>query len=198
MFLCNFQIGSTPNKRKNVFIRLKRIAAEEPCHRKVTSWTQPSEEKERRCTVRLFGTNSLKEGAVWRVDPFLDYATALLGSRPLNASRPNSRYAAVGEAVSSPCRAEPNRTVRCCAAGRDDATQQYWNTVPTQPPCYCTSDTKCTMFGVLDHFWPPVIQCYSTKDAGQIANWFIYNLHVRNYSHLFHSYTFTQFTNTTL
>jgi hypothetical protein len=26
----------------------------------------------------------------------------------------------------------------------------------------------------------------------------IYNLHVRNYNHLFHSYTFTQFANTTL
>jgi hypothetical protein len=28
---------------------------------------------------------------------------ALLGSRPLNASRPNTRYAAVGEAVFIPC-----------------------------------------------------------------------------------------------
>jgi hypothetical protein len=37
---------------------------EEPCHRKVTSRPQPSEENERRSTVRLFGTNSLKEGAV--------------------------------------------------------------------------------------------------------------------------------------
>jgi hypothetical protein len=44
--------------------RLERIPAEEPCLRKVTSRTQPSEEKERRCTVRLFGVNSLKEGAV--------------------------------------------------------------------------------------------------------------------------------------
>jgi hypothetical protein len=32
---------------------------------------------------------------------------ALLGSRPLNASRPNTRYAAVGEAVFAPCRFEP-------------------------------------------------------------------------------------------
>jgi hypothetical protein len=31
----------------------------------------------------------------------------LLGSRPLNASRPNTRYAAVGEAVFAPCRFEP-------------------------------------------------------------------------------------------
>jgi hypothetical protein len=44
--------------------QLERITAEEPCHRKVTSRTQPSEEKERRSTVRLFRTNSLKEGAV--------------------------------------------------------------------------------------------------------------------------------------
>jgi hypothetical protein len=31
---------------------------------KKTLQAQPSEEKERRYTVRLFGTNSLKEGAV--------------------------------------------------------------------------------------------------------------------------------------
>jgi hypothetical protein len=37
---------------------------------------------------------------------------ALLGSRPLNASRPNTRCAAVGEAVSSPCPAVPCRAVR--------------------------------------------------------------------------------------
>jgi hypothetical protein len=50
---------------------------------------------------------------------------ALLGSRPLNASRPNIRYATTGEAVSSPCRAEPNRTVRCYTRGRDDVTRQH-------------------------------------------------------------------------
>jgi hypothetical protein len=33
--------------------------------------------------------------------------TELLGSRSLNASRPNTRYAAVGEAVFTPCRFEP-------------------------------------------------------------------------------------------
>jgi hypothetical protein len=44
---------------------------------------------------------------------------ALLGSRPLNASRPNTRYAAVGEAGSSLC--------RC-----DDVMQQHWNMVPAQ------------------------------------------------------------------
>jgi hypothetical protein len=37
---------------------------------------------------------------------------SLLGSRPLNASRPNTRCAAVGEAGFAPCRAE-----RCCTAG---------------------------------------------------------------------------------
>jgi hypothetical protein len=50
---------------------------------------------------------------------------ALLGSRPLNASRPNTRCAAVGEAVFAPCRAEQNRTKRCYTAGRDDVTQQH-------------------------------------------------------------------------
>jgi hypothetical protein len=43
-----------------------------------------------------------------------------------------------------------------------------------------------------------ILTCLATGDAGQIVNWFIYNLHVRNYNHLFHSNTFTQFTNTTL
>jgi hypothetical protein len=71
--------------------------------------------------------------------------------------------------------------------------------------------TYCTMFGVLDHFWPPVVKCYSTEDAVQIVNSVItisitrnYNhnyflrcatftqltiIHVRDYSHLLHSYT---------
>jgi hypothetical protein len=40
---------------------------------------------------------------------------ALLGSRPLNASRPNTRYAAIGEAVFTPCRAVPSRTAPCVA-----------------------------------------------------------------------------------
>jgi hypothetical protein len=35
---------------------------------------------------------------------------ALLGSGPLNASRPNTPYATTGEAVSPPCRAVPSRT----------------------------------------------------------------------------------------
>jgi hypothetical protein len=50
---------------------------------------------------------------------------ALLGSRPLNASRPNTCCAAVGEAVFAPCRAEQNRTERCYTAGRDDVTRQH-------------------------------------------------------------------------
>jgi hypothetical protein len=50
---------------------------------------------------------------------------ALLGSRQLNASRPNTRYAAVGDAVFAPCRAEQNRTERCYTAGRDDVTRQH-------------------------------------------------------------------------
>jgi hypothetical protein len=50
---------------------------------------------------------------------------ALLGSRPLNASRPNTRCAAVGQAVFASCRAEQNRTERCYTAGRDDVTRQH-------------------------------------------------------------------------
>jgi hypothetical protein len=59
-------------------------------------------------------------------------------------------------------------------------------------------NVRVQCWGVLDHFWSAVVQRYATEDAGQIVNWFIYNLHVRNYNHLFHSCTFTQFTNTTL
>jgi hypothetical protein len=50
---------------------------------------------------------------------------ALLGRRPLNASRPNTRCAAVGEAVFAPCRAEQNLTERCYTAGHDDVTRQH-------------------------------------------------------------------------
>jgi hypothetical protein len=68
------------------------------------------------------------------------------------------------------------------------------------------------MLGLLDQFWPPVVPCYSTEDAGQIVIGFIYNLthvttithnyfsrcatitqltilYVRDYNHLLHSYT---------
>jgi hypothetical protein len=50
---------------------------------------------------------------------------ALLGSRPLKASRPNTRYATTGEAVSSPCRAELKRTMRCYTRGHDDVTRHH-------------------------------------------------------------------------
>jgi hypothetical protein len=67
---------------------------------------------------------------------------ALLGSRLLNASWPNTHYATTGEAVSSPCRAKPHRVLlhirprwrhtascsflrqRRCKHG--DLTQQSW------------------------------------------------------------------------
>jgi hypothetical protein len=54
------------------------------------------------------------------------------------------------------------------------------------------------MLGLLDHFWSPVVLRFATEDAGQIVNWFIYNLYARNYNYLLHSYRFTLFTNTTL
>jgi hypothetical protein len=50
---------------------------------------------------------------------------ALLGSRPLNASRPNIRCAAVEEAVFALCRAEQNRTEGFYTAARDDVTRQH-------------------------------------------------------------------------
>jgi hypothetical protein len=43
-----------------------------------------------------------------------------------------------------------------------------------------------------------IVQCLVTLDAVQIGNSFITLLTTRNYNHLFHSYTFTQFTSTTL
>jgi hypothetical protein len=50
---------------------------------------------------------------------------ASLGSRPLNASRRNTRCSAVGEAVFAPCRAEQNRTERYYTVSRDDVTRQH-------------------------------------------------------------------------
>jgi hypothetical protein len=41
----------------------------------------------------------------------------------------------------------------------------------------------CTMFGLLDHFWPPVVPCYSTEDAVRIINSFITIPITRNYNH---------------
>jgi hypothetical protein len=107
--------------------------------RKVTSRAQPWEEKERRCTVRLFGTNSLKEGAVWHVNPLLGYAT--------EDTQPASKHLVTEYTLRNnrgsgffPCRAEPNRTVRCYTTGRDDVTRHHArfqgnavvNTVTTQ------------------------------------------------------------------
>jgi hypothetical protein len=76
--------------------------------------------------------------------------------------------------------------------------------------------------GLLDQFWPSILPFYATENTVRIVTSFItipitrnyihsqlfltllhmytaYNhLYVRNYNHLFHSYTFTQFTCTTL
>jgi hypothetical protein len=41
----------------------------------------------------------------------------------------------------------------------------------------------CTMFGVLDLFWPPIVPCYSTEDAVRIVNSFISIPITRNYNH---------------
>jgi hypothetical protein len=46
--------------------REKKKQPEQP--RKVMSWAGTSEIRERWYTVRLFGTNSLKEEAVWRLN----------------------------------------------------------------------------------------------------------------------------------
>jgi hypothetical protein len=72
----------------------------------------------------------------------------------------------------------------------------------------------CTMLGFLNQFWSPVVPCYATEDTVRVVNSFITIPITRNYSHsqlfltllhmytaynhLFHSYTFTQFTCTTL
>jgi hypothetical protein len=70
-------------------------------------------------------------------------------------------------------------------------------------------------WGFLDQFWIPNCTRFATEDAVRIGNSFItipitshYNrsqlsttllrVHVRNYSHLFHSCTYTQVANTTL
>jgi hypothetical protein len=58
----------------------------------------------------LQGINALKPSGYCNVtcQPFVGLRNrTLLGSRPLSASRPSTRYAAVGEAVLAPCRFEP-------------------------------------------------------------------------------------------
>jgi hypothetical protein len=60
---------------------------------------------------------------------------ALLGSRQLNASRLNTRSAAVGEAMFAPCRAEQNRTKRCCTAGA--MTSHVFTWLPGDEPPSC-------------------------------------------------------------
>jgi hypothetical protein len=84
----------------------------------------------------------------------------LLGSRPLSASRPNTRCAAVGEAVSSPCRAVPNRTAPCVATQKAAMTSHGITLVSEATPCkhsdltqhsshlaHCRSDA-CTIEGL--------------------------------------------------
>jgi hypothetical protein len=62
--------------------------------------------KERWHTVRLFGTNSLKEGAVWRIYTMQE----------LNIETCSSNYATVDEVVFSPCRAKPWWVAHCVAS----------------------------------------------------------------------------------
>jgi hypothetical protein len=60
---------------------------------------------------------------------------ALLGSRPLSTSRPSTRCAAVGEAVSSPCRAVPSRTAPCAATQQAAMTSHGSTLVSEATPC---------------------------------------------------------------
>jgi hypothetical protein len=60
---------------------------------------------------------------------------ALLGSRPLNASRTNTRSATAGEAVFAPCRAERSRAKRCCTAGA--MTSHVFTWLPGDEPPSC-------------------------------------------------------------
>jgi hypothetical protein len=41
----------------------------------------------------------------------------------------------------------------------------------------------CSMLGVLDPFWPPVVQCFATEDAVRIVNFFITIPTTRTYNH---------------
>jgi hypothetical protein len=54
----------------------------------------------------------------------------------------------------------------------------------------------CTMFGLLDQVWSPIVPCYSTEDAVRIGNSFITIQITRSYNHnyLLCCYTCTQLT----
>jgi hypothetical protein len=49
-----------------------------------------------------------------------------------------------------------------------------------------TKEEEYTLYNVrvlLDQFWPPIVQCYSTEDAVRIGNPFITIPITRNYNH---------------
>jgi hypothetical protein len=69
---------------------------------------------------------NVKIDSIVTCQPFVGLRNgAWLGSCLLNASRPNTRCVAVGEAVFAPCRAKQNRIERCYTAGHDDVTRQH-------------------------------------------------------------------------
>jgi hypothetical protein len=62
---------------------------------------------------------------------------ALLGSRQQNASRLNTRSAAVGEAVFAPCRAVPSRTAPSAATQQAAMTSHMLTWLPGAEPPSC-------------------------------------------------------------
>jgi hypothetical protein len=81
-------------------------------NRSQTSYAQPSERKKLRYACRPFGTNSLKEGTVWRVDPLLSNDRETIKQRPVNSNRgmvfsawsaPMAAHATIDSATGEPC-----------------------------------------------------------------------------------------------
>jgi hypothetical protein len=70
---------------------------------------------------------------------------ALLGSRQLNASRPNTRSAAVGEAVFAPFRAVPSRTAPSAATQQAAMTSHGSTLVSKAKPVNTVTGQQATV-----------------------------------------------------
>jgi hypothetical protein len=66
------------------------------------------------------------------------------------------------------------KSCQCCLVGY--YSKQSIKILESCPLKSTTNLKYCTMFGVLDRFWPSVVPCWSTWDAVQTVNWYYYSL----------------------
>jgi hypothetical protein len=67
--------------------------------------------------------------------PFVGLRNGVSRHRPVNNSRPNTRCAAVGEAVFAPCRAVPSRTATSAATQQAAMTSHGSTLASEATPC---------------------------------------------------------------